>query len=467
MSRPLSISSRLFLASICLLPIFLGATGLVLERAFQRSLTTAAEERLQSHVYLLLSVAELEQTAEGATLDMPEALLEPEFERVNSGLYAIIESPTGDRPIWQSSSARLLSSMPSPSAPPAEPGRLAMDEVQLQDQPHWRARYAVIWEDDSGAEHPFQITLLRDQSAYRAELASYRSQLWRWLGAAALVLLLTQSAILRWGLRPLPKLAQALDAMRRGETGHIRGQHPRELQPIVDNLNQVLQREQALRQRYRESLSNLAHSLKTPLSVLRSHAEDSSERRQTDDPLHQVVSDQVDRMDQVVNYQLKRAVSEQQQGLHRQAPIRPAAERLIQTLNKVYRDKPIDAELALAPEVRFPGDEQDLLELLGNLLDNAYKYGRARVRLSARGGGNTLVLQVDDDGPGVPEAERERVLQRGQRLDSLQPGQGIGLAVAADIVRSYGGQLSLERSELGGAGVKAEFGAGSAPAAME
>lgn len=450
--RPLSLSNRLLLASALLLPLFLGLTGLTLERAFQRSLSTAAQEQMQSHVYLLFSVAELNLEGPQADLIMPPALLEPDFERLDSGLYAYIFS--GEQQLlWRSRSAE-LEPEPELQQTATQQGQLLLEEVSRDSRPYWRARYGVTWEDEAGGEHPFELVLLKDQRGHRAELASYRGQLWRWLVAAALVLLLAQSLILRWGLRPLTRLAQALEAMRRGDTTLIGGEHPRELQPVVDNLNQVLRREQSLRERYRDSLSNLAHSLKTPLAVLRGRP------TRRDDPaeLEQMITEQVARMDQVVSYQLRRAVSEQQQGLHRRTPIAPALTRLKATLEKVYRDQGVQISLQLPEALSFPGDEQDWMELMGNLLDNACKYGRGQVRVSAQTTDQgQLQIRVEDDGPGIPEDRRSEVLDRGRRLDNLQPGQGIGLAVAADIVRSYGGQLSISESSLGGTAVTLLF----------
>lgn len=448
--RPLSLNSRLLLASILLLPLFLGLTGLVLDRAFEQSLTTALRQRLQSQVYLLFSVADLEGTGESAELSLPPALLEPEFEQINSGLYGYLVNAAGEI-VWRSNSAQLHPAPPPTNAPFPRTGELLLDTVALNEQPFWRGRYAVIWEDERGGEHRYQLMLLRDKAPYRAELSSYRRQLWRWLGAAALVLVLTQSMILRWGLRPLDRLARALQAMREHSSPRLEGRYPQELQPVVDNLNRVLERETGLRQRYRDSLSNLAHSLKTPLSVLRNMVDQDKEPSPDTDHL---LAEQVERMDQVVNYQLRRAVSEQQQGLGQQCLIRPAAERLCRTLEKVYRDKPPRFHLEIPEDAHFPGDEQDLLELLGNLLDNACKYGNGEVHLSGRQTRTTLHLSVEDNGPGIPARERAQVLQRGRRLDTLKPGQGIGLSVAADITTSYGGRLELDESTLGGLAVR-------------
>lgn len=450
--RPLSLNSRLLLASVVLLPLFLGLTGLVLDRAFEQSLTTALRQRLQSQVYLLFSVAELEGTGEAAELSLPPALLEPEFEQLNSGLYGYLIKASGEI-IWRSNSAQLHPAPPPTHAPFPPMGELILDTVALNKQPFWRGRYAVIWEDELGGEHRYQLMLLRDKAPYRAELASYRRQLWRWLGAVALVLVITQSIILRWGLRPLDRLALALQALREHSAPRLEGRYPQELQPVVDNLNRVLERETGLRQRYRDSLSNLAHSLKTPLSVLRNMVA-REKKGAPEAETNRLLAEQVERMDQVVNYQLRRAVSEQQQGLGQQCLIRPAAERLCRTLEKVYRERPPRFHLKVPDDARFPGDEQDLLELLGNLLDNACKYGNGEVHFIAHQTPAALHLRVEDNGPGIPAGERAQVLQRGRRLDTLKPGQGIGLSVAADIATSYGGQLELDQAPSGGLAVR-------------
>lgn len=442
-----SLAARLLLASALLLPLFLGLTGIFLDSAFQRSLSAAEAERLRGQLFLLFSVAEmtLDDEQPDAQLSMPPVLLEPDFERLNSGLYAFIYDGEGEL-LWHSKSATALEPPPFERfAPRRTTGELTLRETEVDGQPHVSAHYDVLWEDELEREHPLRFALLYSRSYYAAELAAYRGQLWRWLGAAALLLLLAQSAILHWGLRPLARLAAALKAMQSGATSGLAGQHPRELQQVVDNLNQVLEREQALRQRYRDSLGDLAHSLKTPLAVLQ------SKLAEPDDTLRRTLDEQLARMNQVVQYQLQRPLSDRQSGLHRQVPVAATVERLIAALQKVYSGKQMAVSSDLSPDAIFNGDDQDLLELLGNLLDNAFKYGRSQVAVAAHRQGGQLQISVGDDGPGVPEEQRPRILQRGQRLDRVQPGQGIGLAVCTDIVHSYAGSLSVGTHPLGGA----------------
>lgn len=444
-----SIASRLLLASALLLPLFLGLTGFFLDRAFENSLEVAERSRLRGHVNLLMSVAEPESKSSRIVgLRLPVTLSEADFEHPNSGLYGYVFDSQA-KAVWHSNSAALNKPPKYNSIAKSDtPGKMLFSSKNLNDELHFIARYTVNWEDARGNPTPFHFVVLHSAAEYLAELKAYRNELWRWLGAAGVFLLIAQTLILRWGLRPLGKLAQALKAMQSGDTSNIEGEHPKELQKIVNNLNQVLEREQALRLRYRNSLADLAHSLKTPLAVLQSKLVDGSA---SDGELQQIASEQVARMNQVVTYQLQRAVSSQQKGTYRRTRIEPIAQRLFSAMQKVYAQKRMEQELDLAPNSIVAGDEQDVMELLGNLLENAFKYGNKQVRMRSQIEENILRIDIEDDGPGVPEDQTERILERGQRLDTSIPGQGIGLAVAAEIVRSYEGKISICRSEFGGA----------------
>ena len=444
-----SIASRLLLASALLLPLFLGLTGFFLDRAFENSLEVAERSRLRGHVNLLMSVAEpVSKDALIVGLRLPVTLSEADFEHPNSGLYGYVFDDR-KKAVWHSNSAALNDPPNYKSIAKSDtPGKMLFSQKELANQLHFIARYTVNWEDANENPTPFHFVVIHSAEEYHAELKAYRNQLWRWLGAAGIFLLIAQTLILRWGLRPLGKLAQALKAMQSGDTSNIAGEHPKELQRIVDNLNQVLAREQALRQRYRNSLSDLAHSLKTPLAVLQSKLVESVE---SDSELQQIASEQVARMNQVVTYQLQRAVSSQQKGTFRRTRIEPIAQRLFAALQKVYAHKQMEQELDLTPNSTVAGDEQDVMELLGNMLENAFKYGHKHVRMRSTIEEEHLRIDIEDDGPGVPEDQTERILERGQRLDTTIPGQGIGLSVAAEIVRSYDGEISIHRSEFGGA----------------
>jgi two-component system sensor histidine kinase PhoQ len=236
----------------------------------------------------------------------------------------------------------------------------------------------------------------------------------------------------------------------------LRGRYPRELALLTNNINELIESEREHLIRYRNTLGDLAHSLKTPLAVLRTRIENGSNDDM--DGLREVVRSQVARMDGIVAYQLARAATTGHQVFAAPIAIDPHVESLVQSLEKVYARKNVLCEFDLDPTARFYGELGDLLELLGNLLENAFKWANHRVLLSTqtltvapqrRAG---LLISVEDDGPGIPPEKVEHLLQRGVRGDERVQGHGIGLSIVQDIVRAYRGELSVERSdELGGA----------------
>lgn len=441
----------MFFASALLLPVFLGVTGFFLDRAFQESLLTAEKARLQRNIYLLYSAADLPtkplKKNEKPRLIMPKELKDKDFERINSGLYAYLFNDKKEL-VWQSNSTSLQT---PPTYDQISPTLNASESAEIifefDNENYFLAYSDIFWEVAKNREVPFRFVAVHDSEDFIAEKNAYRNQLWQWLGAVGVLLLIAQTAILRWGLKPLKKLAKALNAMESGDTRDIEGDHPDELQDIVDNLNQVLAREQALRQRYRNSLSDLAHSLKTPLAVMQAKLSHAS----ADAELQQLAAEQVARMNQVVSYQLQRAVSSQQQGSHQRTELEPIVLRLVNALQKVYANKAMKVHTSLATHSIFAGDEQDLMEVIGNITENAFKYGKSQVSIHSEIKDKQLLICISDDGPGIPTEQQSRILERGHRLDTNIPGQGIGLAVAADIIHSYAGQLKVSQSPLGGA----------------
>jgi two-component system sensor histidine kinase PhoQ len=434
-----SLSGRLLLASSILLPLFLGITAYGLERSFREAIRAAELEQLKLQSYLLLAAAELEQDR----LALPERLSEPRYGELDSGLYARFSDSRGQS-VWRSPSARLLT-LPS-SGPPIPGGASEFGESRIGERSLFHYRYGLVWEATDGADLPFELTLWHDQASYRAQLSSYRKSLLRWLGLAALLLVGLQLVILRWGLRPLSTLAHDLERVEEGAVTRLEGHYPGEVRGVTDNLNLLLASEQGRRERYRNTLADLAHSLKTPLSVLRG----ALDTRAEPETLRQLCDEQLDRMEQIVSHQLSRAASPGARPPG--APISVAAviERLVNALRKVYREKQVAFVLDLPADLVFRGDESDLMEMLGNLLDNACKYGGGEVRISAREDSDVLRIRVADDGPGIAPEERSRILHRGARADLEAPGHGIGLAVTREIAAGYGGELRISsRSDVG------------------
>jgi two-component system sensor histidine kinase PhoQ len=436
--KPGSLSARLLLASMLVLPLFLGLSAYLLDLAYQRSLLAGERARLNADVYLLLAAAELR----GDKLVLPDLLAEPRFSAQNSGLYGFVYDAAGAE-IWRSGSATLLA--PQAQRLPLRPGAAEFAEAAFGGENFYRFDYDIAWEAENGARQPYRFSVLHSRAEAAAELAAWRSQLWRLLGGLALFLLAAQALIMRWGLRPLQTLAAQLRAVEEDAAQTVEGDYPREVRPVIANLNRVLRSERAQRERYRDTLADLAHSLKTPLAVLRGSGVGTVE-----------ADEQITRMDQIIGHQLQRAAARVQQPRADQpVPVATVAERLAAALRKVYAGKNMNFTAAARQDVLFHGAEPDLMELLGNILENAFKYGRSRVSLDAMVESGALVITVADDGPGVPADKEREILQRGARADTAQPGYGIGLAVAVDIVSAYRGSLAVGRSrELGGAEFK-------------
>jgi two-component system sensor histidine kinase PhoQ len=432
------------LAASLVLSAFLGLTGLSLDKAFRSATEEALEARLLSNVYALLAAAE--EGSDGQ-LTMPKVLTDPRFNRPDSGLYAqVIQYPEGYN--WHSGSSLGQALSFSRDIPPgeSESGRFQMTAGEVMG-----FNFAVVWEDFNGQELKYVLSVAEDLQPIQEQIATYRDSLFLWLGGGALLLLLVQGWVLSWGLRPLREVEEALTDIESGRSEKLQGDYPKELNRLTSNINSLIQHAQARQQRYRDSLGDLAHSLKTPLAILQGIAD------QPGSYSHQTVREQVDRMNQIVSHQLHRAAASGRHLLTQSLVIEPLLDKLVRSLGKVYLDKGIQWQTSVAPNSRFYGDEGDLMELLGNLMENACKYGRSQVKVTVTSD-QSLTMCIEDDGEGIPEYQQERVFQRGHRADTRQSGQGIGMAVALDIARAYGGSIELGRSiDLGGALVEVHF----------
>jgi two-component system sensor histidine kinase PhoQ len=437
-----SLNARVALSAGLVLAVFTALAAFALDQAFRDSARSAREERLLAAVYLLMSAAEVD--AQG-TVSIGSGPLDPRFEMPQSGLYATVTNGQGNV-VWRSRSA-LNVDVPYGKQVPA--GVQSFEQVaDRASRGYFLQTFGVSW-STPGGNFPFTFSVAEDLQPFEQQISAYRKNLWGWLGATALLLLIAQSFTLRWGLRPLRRLADEVSRLEHGEQQQIAGDYPTEVKGVTENLNTLLTHERARQKRYRDALADLAHSLKTPLALVRGALNQSKPEPE----LAHTLQEQVDRMDRIVGYHLQRAAASGRGGLVAPQPVRPAVERMIKALSKVYADKQIDTRIEVDPALRFRGDEADLLEMLGNVLDNACKWCSTQVRVSATLNGTRLSLSVEDDGPGIAEADAQRVQERGVRADQSVPGQGIGLAVTRDIVEAYDGEITIGSSELGGAAV--------------
>lgn len=430
----------MLLGASLVLAVFVVLATLALDRAFYESARSARQERLLGQVYLLIAAAEVDRDGK---LSLPSSLSEARFSLPGSGLYAHIADRTGNT-VWRSPSSLGVT---TPFQKALAPGDKRFDTGQTYFVQSLGVKWAV------GQNHyPFTFSISEDLAEFNAQIKHYRQSLWRWLAALSVLLLLAQAAMLRWGLRPLRQVARELNAIEAGGQEKLQGIYPEEIKRLTDNLNSLIQHERAQQTRYRNALGDLAHSLKTPLAVMRGAL--------SGDPaqLPETVEDQVARMDSIVTYQLQRAATSGiKNAMATPIPILPVIKKIIAALNKVHRDKGVKTDIAVPDDVTFPVDEGDLMELLGNLIDNAYKWCRQQVKISAVVHDGQLTIAIEDDGPGIPPAQAENILQRGVRADEAVPGHGIGLAVARDITEAYQGSIGAGQSSLEGAMIRVDF----------
>ncbi len=437
-------------AGTFVLAAFLGLTGVALDRAFRDSIETSTIEKLKGQIYALLGAADVDRRGR---LRLPESLPDPRLSEPDSGLYAQVQGEKG-KYNWQ-----------SPSMVGREPDKIETTPVgefrfrkSASPDEMFILSFGVLWEDNAGRELSYTLMVSQSTDSLISQIESFRFTMFLWMGGSALILLLAQVLVLRWGLTPLRQVAEDLKRIEAGDADALEGGYPKELLGLTQNINSLISHGRASQERYRNSLGDLAHSLKTPLAVMQG-AMDS----QDEDNLRDTVSEQLPRMDEIVRYQLQRASASGRSDVTRAQRVAPVVTQIVNTLQKVYRDKGVSCDQALDDSALFYGDKGDLMEFLGNLMENAFKYCAGSVAVSVEcpqhEEGTRLPLQITiaDDGAGIPESEWQRVLGRGERQDQKQQGQGIGLSVADDIIRLYGGELQVGHSALGGAEIKVSF----------
>lgn len=440
-----SLGARLIVTLSALLIVGFGLTIAALDFSFRGLAERSRRDVLEADVDALIAAAEFDRA--GRLAPVEQQLSEPRLKTPGSGLIGLVRLRRGAE-TWRSASALGLALRVDDDLKPGE--RQARRLTAPDGTRFLEFSLGVRWETSRGRSRDYVFTAAESLEPYFGQLYRFRVELLAGFVAFTAVLLLGVVLSLRHLLRPLRRIETEIAEIEAGRRERLGDGWPRELEGVAHNLNALLRVEHDRLARYRNTVGNLAHSLKTPLSVMRGAlgGEAGADRAQ--------IAAQLDRIQDIVRHQLDRAAAAAPViGTHA-LPVAPALHELAAALGKVHAERGLAITVEAAPELAYPLERGDLLEIAGNLADNACKWARHAVRIEARDWAGAewrrpgLVLTVSDDGPGIPADERARVRDRGVRLDERVPGQGLGLAMVDEMVKAYGGEFELGASAAGG-----------------
>lgn len=445
-----SLRARVVLWVSVALVVLFAVTIAGLDVAFRNGADQARRELLEVQVLGLIALAETDASGE---LTLPPDAIDPQLGVANSGLYGALLAADG-RAVWQSLSL-IGRDFPADELP--APGEQQFLRIDVPGFPPLEALLmGVTWEFADGHTTSYTFAIALSLEPYNQRQAAFRRNLIGWFGGVTLTMMIVIGGLLTFLFLPLRRLERQVREVEAGERVTLTGRYPSELVGLADNLNTLIDTERRRLARYRNTLDDLAHSLKTPLAAMRTLL--AEQRTKGPEPTQDALNRELERMDQRVSYQLRRARATGATGLGTEpVAVAPIVEDLKQTLDKVYRDKRVACVTDVAANALFRGDPGDLTEILGNLMDNGYKYCKSRVRVTARTTADRLTITVGDDGRGITAEEAATLFRRGKRADESVPGQGIGLAVVRETVELYRGSLDVGRSDLGGAELRVEL----------
>jgi signal transduction histidine kinase len=448
--RANSLALRLFLSATAWTVVILLATGVVLTSLYRHSVERAFDRRLG--VYLKTLVADIASPEEQAD-KFPQSLGEPLFELPLSGWYWQVTRLDQSKPEVRSSRSLWDAGLPHlQDAGVAARGGSRQGYVQGPADQRLREVERTI---DLGEDGRFLIAVAGDAAEIDEELRSFDGALLITFGALAVVLLLTTMFQVRFGLAPLKRISESLAAIRSGTAERLEGRFPEEIAPLARETNALIEANREIVQRARTHVGNLAHALKTPLSVMMNEA-----AARGDDALAAKVREQIGIMRDQVSRHLDRArLAARLTVVGTVTEVQPVVTARARPMEKIHHDRGIAIDVEAPAGARFLGERQDLEEMVGNLVDNACKWARSRVtvevvpeRPNEANGVPVVRLVIDDDGPGLTPVEREQVqvAPRGRRLDETKPGSGLGLSIVVELAGLYGGGLALGTAPIGG-----------------
>lgn len=437
-----SLRLRLLVSATLGIVIALAITGFIIVSAFDSHVRGRLVKELDDH---LLQIASLLKPEPDGRASLQGELSDPQFRRPQSGLYWQVSE--NGAPVLRSRS------LWDEQIPVADEGISQAPQVRKLRGPKGKwlivVERAMVLPAPEG-ERRFVVAVACEQCAVNEARKNFVKVVAPSLAILAALLVLASWAQVRMGLAPLGALRRQLEILRSGRSDRLSGPFPRELEGLVGDLNALMEAQGQAVERARVHAGKLAHGLKTPLAVLSTEARALRERGETG------AADSLDREIGLMNAHVSRALAAARAvGPRRPVAartfVKPLLTRVVGVMKKLPRGDELSWEIEVAPEnLEFFVDQRDMEELAGNLLDNARKWARSRVRASARREGGKLVFAVDDDGPGVPADRIDDVMTRGARLDEETPGTGIGLGVVADLAQLHRGDFLIGKSEFGG-----------------
>lgn len=443
LARTHSIARRLVAAAILWIAAALIVGGLLLSNLFRGPLEAAFEQRLGFLLQSLISVVDI---APDGAIAAQRPLGEPRFLRQYSGLYWQIGRLEEGRVVARSRSMWDFEIAIGPAGAGPQRRRYEIDGPLGQ-----RLRVIEQIVTEEGVAGRFAFVVAADTAELIATIDDFdRTLIWS-LGALGIGLLIAILAQVYYGLRPLKRIRIALADIRGGRSERLEGAFPAEVVPLAEELNGLLDHTAEVLARARAHVGNLAHALKTPLAVL------TNEAGAPTPDIAATVGEQAGLMRRQVDHHLARArIVGQAPLLRSHTELRPVLDAVARTLEKIHAERGIAISISVADGLSFRGEQHDLEEMLGNLVDNGCKWAQSEVRLTAAAvatvgsGGLQVMISIDDDGPGVPAARRADLFDRGRRGDDSTPGSGLGLSIVRDIAVLYGGGVELGDSALGG-----------------
>ncbi len=448
-----SLASRFLAISALWSVIALVATALLLTALYKNNAQKNFNELLTAHIYNLMGAVDLDKN--GKVTGNPN-LGDPLFQQPFSGWYWSVtpkNASTGPHLNAIKSASLVDATLQTPDSKKVQfvDGFLRSFQMQgLNGESLTVVEAQIILGE---GDDVYRFLVAGNNAALDLETREFAQNLILFLALFGLGMVISTFAIIKYGLRPLSRAKEALNRIRNGEAEQLEGEFPDEIAPLVNEMNALIDANKTVLERARTQVGNLAHALKTPISVLQNEA------RSTDSPLSRKVEEQVVAMHEQVQRYLDRArIAAQAGSINARTPVAPVIERMVRVMQRLNPNLQYE-QLMDGPETLiFRGEQQDLEEVLGNLLENASKYAHKRVQISVQKGevpdsrkiAPMLELKIEDDGPGLTKEQRIEALKRGRRLDESRPGSGLGLSIVNDIVSEYHGAINLDDSELGG-----------------